>query len=638
VKKGGLALYKSGPVRIGTVGDKIEIELVNGKTKRVRSKDITPIHPGPVGSAKDETLKNIVQSDLSLGASKQELDSNIHDAWELMDGEPLPLADIAELIYEEITPQTIWNSWRIVSQDLYFHGTPLSIQGYPADRVETVRSERVEKERIKRERSEFIERLQSNSIIEDDHPKLSDVEMLALGKSEMSAILRDIKREQRPENAHHLLLETGYWDENYNPYPARMGVELESVTGDVAELPTEERVDLTHLKSWAIDDEGNQDPDDAISLEVDKISGREKIWVHVADVAALIEPDSELDIAARAQCSNLYLPEGTITMLPRQVTEILGLGLQEERSPALSFGFTVSTDGKLKDVTTDDIEVVTSWVKVTRTTYAEVDANIDDSNFAPLYSIALLYQQRRLTNGAINLDLPEVKISVKSDSKEIKITPLPKLKSRELVTNFMLMAGEAAARFAENREIPFPHSTQQPPKPDENGNPYPHPETPAEMYNFRKLFQRSQLKSQPDLHAGLGMEQYSQVTSPLRRYLDLVAHQQLRAWIHKRPLLDHEEITERIGAAEAVIGNTRRAERFSNRHWSMVWLRHNPEWTGDAILVDMMRQRGTFLIPELGIECRVRLQNSIELNSVIKLKLSNVDLPELTPYFRVGKN
>jgi len=130
------------------------------------------------------------------------------------------------------------------------------------------------------------------------------------------------------------------------------------------------------------------------------------------------------------------------------------------------------------------------------------------------------------------------------------------------------------------------------------------------------------------------MEQYSQVTSPLRRYLDLVAHQQLRAWIQHRPLLDSDELTERVGAAEAVIGNVRRAERFSNRHWTMVWLRRNPEWRGEGVLVHTMKQRGTFLIPELALECKVRLKEPTELNCNVQLKLSEVDLPELTAYFR----
>ena len=117
-----------------------------------------------------------------------------------------------------------------------------------------------------------------------------------------------------------------------NPWPHRSGLSLDEVQLGVPDLPDEQRLDLTGLESWAIDDEGNQDPDDAISLDGDYL------WVHVADVAALVRPDGHIDQAARERGSNLYLPEGVHNMLPATITEQLGLGLAEH-SPALSIGF-----------------------------------------------------------------------------------------------------------------------------------------------------------------------------------------------------------------------------------------------------------------------------------------------------------
>jgi len=51
-------------------------------------------------------------------------------------------------------------------------------------------------------------------------------------------------------------------------------------------------------------------------------------------------------------------------------------------------------------------------------------------------------------------------------------------------------------------------------------------------------------------------------------------------------------------------------------------------------LVDIMKQRGTFLIPQLGLECKARLKEKEALNHPYPLTLSEVDLPELTAYFR----
>ena len=65
-------------------------------------------------------------------------------------------------------------------------------------------------------------------------------------------------------------------------------------------------MDLTHLPAFAIDDEGSQDPDDAVFAE--KVEGGFRLFVHVADVAALVPPKSPLDEEALRRGANLYLP------------------------------------------------------------------------------------------------------------------------------------------------------------------------------------------------------------------------------------------------------------------------------------------------------------------------------------------
>ena len=617
-----LALYKSSPVKITEVAEKIAIELPNGKSKSVREKDILVLHPGPISSLK--TLDPDLQGELE-------------EAWELVGDESVNVSELAELIYGDGSPEHVWAAWRRVQEGLYFHGTPDEISAYPAETVETVKAEREAKQKAFEEKKAFLERLQARKLEPEDFDKIKDLDRVALGSEEVSPTLRDLKREQSAQAAHRLLLELNAWPLSRNPYPKRMGLELDDPEGEVLPLPDEKRVDLTHLDAWAIDDEGNQDPDDAISLESNSEKS-DKIWVHVADVAALVAPNTQLDTDAQARGANLYIPEHTYTMLPRAITHELGLGLNET-SPALSFSFTLSDDAKVENV-----EIMPSWVKVTRKTYQEVEDQIEESPFAELYAKAVQFQQKRVENGAIRLDLPEVKIRVKNaeadtekNVPEVSFTPLPGLRSRDLVTEFMLMAGKAAATFSTENDIPFPYSTQPPPEPDEQGNPVPHPETLAENYAFRRRFKKSQLKSLAEPHSGLGMEQYSQVTSPLRRYLDLVAHQQLRAFLKGEPLLDREALTERVGAAEAVIRNVRKAERFSNQHWTLFWLHQNPEWTGEGMIVDYMRQKATVLVPELGLECKVRLREEPQLNSTVALKMGEVDLPELDTYLRVYK-
>ena len=47
ISPGALVLYKARPALVTGVADKIEIALEQDKSKRVRSKDVVLLHPGP---------------------------------------------------------------------------------------------------------------------------------------------------------------------------------------------------------------------------------------------------------------------------------------------------------------------------------------------------------------------------------------------------------------------------------------------------------------------------------------------------------------------------------------------------------------------------------------------------------------
>jgi exoribonuclease-2 len=443
---------------------------------------------------------------------------------------------------------------------------------------------------------------------------------LGWAQRSQSRVLRALGHGETPQNAHELLLGLGYWDEYQNPYPRRAEVPVRSPEIELPQLPEEERRDLTHLTALAIDDEGSADPDDALSLE----DGR--LWVHIADAAALITPDSPADLEARSRATNLYLPEGTIGMLPESATPILGLGLNDV-SPALSFGFTPGPEGEI-----DEVEIVPSWVRVTRLTYEEAEAQLDEPLLKGLNELALRYQHAREQEGAIEINLPEVRIRL-DDAGQVTIRPLPPLQSRNLVREAMLMTGEAVARFALRNRIPIPFSSQESPLIEEIGE----ARKLSEMFALRRMMRPSQQLTSPSPHSGLGLPLYVQATSPLRRYLDLVVHHQLRALLAGRPLLDDQAVMSRVGEARAVSGNSRWAERQSNQHWTLVYLQQNPEWEGKGVLIERRGSRDVILIPELALETQVYDPEERPIDSAIKLALEGVKLASLESYFRIIK-
>jgi exoribonuclease-2 len=600
-RQDSLVLYKGHAARVVRTGKKLEIEIEGGETLSVRPKDVVLLHPGP--------LHNLVELQPQTG--------EIRTAWELLAGSTTTLAELAELAYGDNSPAVFWAAWQQVADGLYFQGIPEEVVARTPEEVAQEQAARAAKAAEERALAAFLERARAGRIEPGDGDYLRPVEDLAYGRTSKCPVLRELGRAETPENAHALLLELGYWDATVNPYPLRLGMPTSPPAVELPELPEEARADLTHLPALAIDDEGNQEPDDAVSLDGDRL------WVHVADVAALVPPGSPADLEARARGATLFLPEGTVPMLPWPAVERLGLGLAEV-SPALSFGLDLSAKEEVLNV-----EVVPSWVKVTRLTYEEAEARLEEEPLRSLDRLAEQHRIRREKRGAFTLDLPEVKLAV--DGEEVVIRPIVPLRSRDLVTEAMLMAGEAIAHLALERGIAIPFTAQDPPSADQR----PEAGDLAGMFAMRRALRPSEYSSTPGPHAGLGLEVYAQATSPLRRYLDLVVHQQLRAHLRGEKPLDAQEVLERVGATAAVAGNVRYAERLSRQHWTRVYLMKHPDWLGEGVLVEKRDSRGLVLIPDLDLDAWVHLRHDLPPNSSLRLALRDVNLPELRAHFQV---
>lgn len=598
ISRDSLVLHKTKPAVVIRSGDKLEILFQDGKTLSVRPKDLVVLHPGPINFAEMKPPPGDVLA-----------------AWELLEGTTTTLADLTELAYGAYTPASAWAAWEWVIDGLYFSGEPDAIHAHASQRVEKEQAARAARLAEAQAWTGFLERTRQRRFEPEDSRYLVEVEQMAYGRREKSRVIAELGRAQTPESAHGLLLELGVWDAAVNPYPHRMDLPAESPALDLPDLPAGERRDLTHLAAFAIDDEGNRDPDDAVSLDGDRL------WVHVADVAALVTPDSPADIEARARGANLYLPEGVVAMLPWQATQRLGLGLADV-SPALSFCLRVQNDGAATD-----LEITPSWVRVTRLTYEEAEELIDQEPLRTLNSWARRHEARRRLQGAVALDLPEVRMKVVDG--QVLIVPLLSLRSRDLVTELMLMAGEAVAQMAIQQQLPIPFTVQ------ERGEAMNPPQTMAEMYAGRRRLRPSQQSTRPGPHAGLGLPAYVRVTSPLRRYLDLVAHQQLRAVLAGRPALDEPGLLERIGAAEAIGGAVRRTEQLARQHWTIVYLQQQqPGWSGAGVIVEKMGLRATVLIPELAWETRLHMREDLPLGTVVQLAFAGANLPLLDAHFK----
>jgi exoribonuclease-2 len=632
-----LVIYKNHPALVTETGDKIGILLGDGGKFRVREKDIALLHPGPV--------KDFPGSFGKTGPENAP-EAGVREAWELLAGSAVSLGELAELAYGAFTPETAWAAYELLLEGLYFTGTVDSLSPRPAGEVAAEEQRRAEKQRDTGERNAFLARLRAGSVnLAGEEPEsagqirrfLQDVEALGWGKTEKSRTLRELGRAETPQEAHRLLLETGVWTVRVNPHPARFGLSLSSAR-IVPEPPPagEDRLDLTHLTALAIDNPWSADPDDAVSLECPD-RGRRVLWVHVADPAAAVKPGSPADLEARGRGATLYLPEGSCRMLAEETLPLYALGLSGV-SPALSFKLTLDEDGSIAET-----DILRSRIRVTRMSYEEADAAVADADavaaavgagdagagkggagavLAELFRAAEDNLARRLAAGAVSIELPETHIAVSGD--QVTVEPAGTWRSADMIRECMLLAGEGAARWASRNRLPFPYVGQE--AEDLPKNP---PPGLAGFYQIRRCMRPRTLSVKPETHQGLGLDAYTQVTSPLRRYTDLLAHQQIRAFLRGEKPLTGEDVLMALAAGEAAAAAAARAERASRTHWTAVYLADKPGSPWEGVAVEKKGPRTVVLIPALGIETQTAvIKKETELNEPVQLILSSVRIPE----------
>ena len=563
---GSIVIYKNQPAIIIESGEKYTIQFASGPklqnaTQSVRQKDIVLL----CGKAASKPLqpKELIENAEAFMKKSADYSAAANETAELLisDGNaPVSIEELAELVFGDFDAE---NSWGIYC---YFHDSPLFEESLTQDGVTYVCRSAEEAAEIIRKTSEkdnevtvrsaFLERLKTKKIqLPEDAKFMQEIEAFALGKSTKSRFLKEAGFAETDENAHKLLIDTGFWPYYRNPFPSRWGLSMQSATQCLSHPPVEERVKLDTV-AYAIDNAWSADPDDAVCFD------GQYLWVHIADPASTVLPDSAIDISARNRGATLYIPEGAARMLAEESLEDYALGLKEW-SNALSFRILLDENGAVKETV-----VLKTSIKVKRLTYTEADSLCGSPELAPLFAIAERNIARRKAASAVFIELPEVHLSVKQspgqNEPEIAVNPVLQTKSSAMVREMMLLAGEGAARFAFKNNIPFPFVSQ-----DEPNIPKDLPEGLAGQYRLRRSMRSRSVGVIPANHAGLGLGMYSQVTSPLRRYSDLVAHQQLRAFIDGNKPLSKDTVLERISAGDAAASAAVKAERKSNLHWTL---------------------------------------------------------------------
>ena len=225
----------------------------------------------------------------------------------------------------------------------------------------------------------------------------------------------------------------------------------------------EERLDLTGLTVVTIDPADARDFDDAISLEpLDQ--GGWRLGVHIADVAHFVRPRRQLTTrpaarnaastcrprAAHAAGGDLEQPgessAGQGPLYPQRLLEFNAEGLRVDRVPRgghpqqqaaeLRAGRRVpGRPGRLGPA---------SWGR-----------KFTPALLGHMHALAMLLRKRRFPAGALELDMPEIKVDLDATGRVVGATRQANTESHQIIEEFMLAANEAVAQTLRDKGVPF---------------------------------------------------------------------------------------------------------------------------------------------------------------------------------------
>lgn len=435
-----------------------------------------------------------------------------------------------------------------------------------------------------------------------------------------------------PNAGYELLVKAGFWEPDENLALLRSDQPMEfpepclQIVDTLREPTAEElladpkRKDLRALNTLTIDGAFTRDFDDAVHI-VKKENGQIEVGIHITDVSYYVPVKSPLFAEARERSTSLYFPEGHIPMLPKTLSLDLCSLIQGKIRPTISFLVTLTAEGNIVQTA-----IVPAIIEVKRQlSYREADGLIDrDPDLAALNVVRQQLRQQRVDQGALLLSMPDVNIDIR-DREHIQVYLSPvDTPARNLISELMILANGLAATYLAGREAPGLFRSQPPPRKRiisgvQNSLP--------DIAYQRRFLARGELTSHPKPHSGLGLNSYTTITSPIRRFLDLAMQHQLSHMIHGRGILfSAEECKTFVGIIQQKLGRANAIRQQRHRYWILRYLAPKEGQRVNALVVGVGPKRINFLLFDclFDVDLPPNPAFPVEPGDTVRLRLARV--------------
>ncbi|EGD55778.1 ribonuclease II [Gordonia neofelifaecis NRRL B-59395] len=231
--------------------------------------------------------------------------------------------------------------------------------------------------------------------------------------------------------------------------------EVERQAASAVDRFADARIDRTDLELVTIDPPGSKDLDQAVRVVRHDGSDDAGFLVHyaIADVAALVEPGSALDLESRRRGQTIYFPDGSVPLHPRALSEGVGSLLPEQPRPAVLWTVDVAADGECRSVEVQRATVTSR----ARLDYAGVMADLDAGRLHPAVAALPDFGRTRLAwslrRGSVQLDLPDQEIVPHEPGRAWTLRLAPRTPADQWNAQVSLLIGMCAGRIQQQAGV-----------------------------------------------------------------------------------------------------------------------------------------------------------------------------------------
>ena len=594
-------------------GNRLKLVNQNGREMKLPASRVVTVskskHPVELSrEARIDLLRDIADKRAVLTESIP-----LEDIWELAseeDQSSFPADFLAELSFGgDLTDNQSAAFLRAVFTDHFFFKYKNNLVNvHTPEQVEQLRHQRQkekEKEEILTTGAKNLQAIMAGDNISSEQWSDRDqilgwlVDFTLFGsEAEQSDMMRQLLKKanlSRPNDGYKLLVKAGVWhrDENIPLLQAEQPIEFDSEllthAKAIAEptvdqlLADPKRKDLRHLDIFTIDGAATRDYDDA--LHVEQLDDGVLVGIHITDVSYFISPKDPLFIESMERATSLYFPEGQIPMMPRDLSQGVFSLIKDRVRPAISFMVKLSPEGEIRSS-----RIVASVIQVKRRlSYSEVDRIMEeDKDLSLLNKIRQQLRQQRVDRGALLLSFPDVNVYVNNDKVTVHLSDSDS-PSRNLVSEMMILANGVAADYLTAQEAPGLFRSQ----------PQPRKRLISGVQNSlqdiacqRRFLARGELTVHPKPHSGLGLNCYTTITSPIRRFLDTAMQMQIaHLTLGKGLLFSAEECKNFAGTILQKLGRANKVRQQRHRYWILRYLEDQVGETASALVVSQGPKR-----------------------------------------------